>query len=102
MPQYFGKLPTTNQPWITIGSVQVVNWSDRAERSAKGDRTIDFDCGNSRLKISILAPNLLRVRLAPNGEFIPRRSWAVALDDSQWPTFPFEVQDTEAAVEITT
>ncbi|MBD2169185.1 glycoside hydrolase family 31 protein [Calothrix membranacea FACHB-236] len=102
MPQYFGKLPTTNQPWTTIGSVQAVNWSDRAERSAKGDRTIDFDCGNSRLKISILAPNLLRVRLAPNGEFIPRRSWAVALDDSQWPTFPFEVQDTEAAVEITT
>lgn len=93
MPQYFGKLPTTNQPWTAIGNVQGVNWSNR---------NIDFDCGNSRLRISILAPNLLRVRLAPTGEFIPRRSWAVVLDDSQWPIFPFEVQDTEAAVEITT
>ncbi|BAY10655.1 glycoside hydrolase family 31 protein [Calothrix sp. NIES-2098] len=93
MPQYFGKLPTTNQPWTTIGSVQSVNWSDR---------TVNLECSNSRLQISILAPNLLRVRLAPTGEFTPRRSWAVTVDDSEWEKVPFEVQDIGAAVEITT
>ncbi|WP_341528069.1 glycoside hydrolase family 31 protein [Nostoc sp. UHCC 0302] len=93
MPQYFGKLPTTNQPWTTIGNVQAVNWSDN---------TINFDCGNSRLTISVLAPNLIRVRLAPTGEFMPRRSWAVALDDSEWEVTPFTVQETETTVEIKT
>ncbi|OUL33472.1 alpha-glucosidase [Nostoc sp. T09] len=93
MPQYFGKLPTTNQPWTTIGCVQAVNWSER---------TVNFECTNSSFQITILAPNLLRVRLAPTGEFSPRRSWAVTVDDSEWAKVPFEVQDSEAAVEITT
>lgn len=99
MPQYFGKLPTTNQPWTTIGSVQAVNWSDAYGGK---QRTVNFECTNSRLQITILAPNLLRVRLAPTGEFIPRRSWAVTVDDSEWAKVPFEVQETEATVEITT
>jgi alpha-glucosidase len=57
MPQYFGKLQTTEQPWSTIGPVQSIS---------KTDRTIHFNCTNSSLKISILAPNLLRVRMSPN------------------------------------
>jgi len=57
MPQYFGKLQTTEQPWSTIGSVQSIS---------KTDRTIHFNCTNSSLKISILAPNLIRVRMSPN------------------------------------
>ncbi|MBD2202053.1 glycoside hydrolase family 31 protein [Calothrix sp. FACHB-1219] len=93
MPQYFGKLPTTNQPWNHIGSVQAVNWSDS---------TVNFDCGNSRLQVTILSPNLIRVRFSPTGEFTPRRSWAVTVDDSEWTQLPFEVQDNETAVEITT
>ncbi|MBW4561902.1 MAG: glycoside hydrolase family 31 protein [Mojavia pulchra JT2-VF2] len=93
MPQYFGKLPTTNQPWTTIGSVQAVNWSDR---------TINLECGNSHLKIIILAPNLIRVRLAPTGEFMHRRSWAVTLDDSEWAKVAFEVHETDTTVEIVT
>ncbi|MEG3843949.1 hypothetical protein, partial [Microcoleus sp. herbarium14] len=57
MPQYFGKLQTTEQPWSIIGSVQSVN---------KDDRAIHFNCTNASLKISILAPNLIRVRMWPN------------------------------------
>ncbi|AUB38219.1 malZ, alpha-glucosidase [Nostoc flagelliforme CCNUN1] len=93
MPQYFGKLPTTNQPWTTVSNVKAVT-SD--------NNIINFDCDDSRLTISVLAPNLLRVRFAPTGEFIPRRSWAVALDDAEWPTTPFTVQENEATVEIET
>jgi alpha-glucosidase len=93
MPQYFGQLPTTEQPWSTIGAVQSIQRDDRA---------VNFKCDNSYLAISVLAPNLIRVRLAPTGEFMPRRSWAVTLDDAEWPIVPFEVRETDAAVEIET
>ena len=93
MPQYFGQLPTTDLPWSKLGAVQAIH------RSARG---VHFMCGDSCLAINVLAPNLIRVRLAPNGEFIPRRSWAVTLDDAEWSVVPFEVQETNAAVVIET
>ncbi|MEH2166587.1 MAG: glycoside hydrolase family 31 protein [Nostoc sp.] len=93
MPQYFGKLPTTNQPWTSISNVKAVTWDNNI---------INFDCGDSRLTINVLAPNLIRVRLAQTGEFMPRRSWAVTLDDAEWTTTPFTVRETEATVEIET
>ncbi|MEH1889938.1 MAG: TIM-barrel domain-containing protein [Nostoc sp.] len=93
MPQYFGKLPTTNQPWTTVSNVKAVTWDNNI---------INFDCGDSRLAISVLAPNLIRVRFAQTGEFMPRRSWAVTLDDAEWATTPFAVRETEATVEIET
>ncbi len=93
MPQYFGKLPTTNQPWTTVGNVKAVT---------SNNNIINFDCGDSRLTISVLAPNLIRVRFAPTGEFMPRRSWTVTPDDAEWATTPFTVQENEATVEIQT
>ncbi len=93
MPQYFGQLPTNQQPWSTIGAVQAVQ---------RNERGINFQCEQSCLAINVLAPNLIRVRLAPTGEFVPRRSWAVTLDDAEWPVVPFEVQETDASIEITT
>ncbi|MBD2727066.1 glycoside hydrolase family 31 protein [Nostoc sp. FACHB-892] len=93
MPQYFGKLPTTNQPWTSIGNVKAVTWDNNI---------INLDCDNSRLTISVLAPNLVRVRFALTGQFMPRRSWAVTVDDAEWVTTPFTVQETEATVEIET
>ncbi|MBD2448251.1 glycoside hydrolase family 31 protein [Nostoc sp. FACHB-152] len=93
MPQYFGKLPTTNQPWTTVGAIQSVN---------KNERTIEFETEHSRLTISILAENLIRVRFSPNGEFMPRRPWAVTVDDAEWKPVVFEMQETDTNVEITT
>lgn len=93
MPQYFGQLPTTEQPWSTIGAVQAI------QQDARG---VHFECDETSLTISVLAPNLIRVRMTPNGEFMARRSWAVTLDDAEWSVVPFEVQETDAAVEIKT
>ncbi|MBE9207254.1 glycoside hydrolase family 31 protein [Nostoc sp. LEGE 06077] len=93
MPQYFGKLPTTNQPWKTVGAVELVN---------KNERTINFAAGDSRLSLSILAANLIRVRFTPAGEFLPRRSWAVTVDDKDWEQVPFEIKETGENLEITT
>lgn len=93
MPQYFGKLPTTDQPWTNIGTVQAVN---------ANKQSITFECGDSRLIISVLAPNLIRVRMSPHGEFMPRRPWAVALDDIEWEVTPFQIRETDTTVEIET
>jgi alpha-glucosidase len=93
MPQYFGKLHTTEQPWSTIGAVQAIQ---------QDERQIRFKCGDPCLTISVLAPNLIRVRMTPTGEFLPRRSWAVAQADEEWPTVPFEVREKTDAVEIKT
>ncbi|MEG5140911.1 DUF4968 domain-containing protein [Microcoleus sp. A6-C6] len=99
MPQYFGKLQTTEQPWSTIDSVQSI---------ARTDRTIHFNCGETSLNISILAPNLVRVRMSPTGEFKSRSvagrkpSHSITLPDEEWEIVPFEVRKTEEKIEIET
>lgn len=93
MPQVFGKLPTTSQPWSTIGAVQSIQ---------RSDRTLHLDCGGPQLAIAILAPNLIRVRLAPTGTLQPRRSWAVAKDDHEWPAVSFDLEETPNTLEIKT
>jgi len=93
MPQYFGQLPINDQPWATLGSVQAIQRDDRGVR---------FECGDACVAISVLASNLIRVRLAPNRQFMPCRSWAVTLNDAEWAVVPFEVEETAEAVEITT
>ncbi len=93
MPQYFGQLPTIEQPWATPGAVQSIG--------VNGTQ-VDFNCQESRLRLSILAPNLIRVRFAPSGEFLPRRSWAITLEDAAWEKAAFEVKETPETVEIQT
>jgi alpha-glucosidase len=93
MPQYFGKLPINEQRWLTPKAVQSIH------QDADG---IYFQCGISCLKINVLAANLIRVRMSPTGEFLNRRSWAVALDDAEWEKIPFTVQETPETFEIKT
>ena len=93
MPQYFGKLPTTAQPWSTIEPVETVQ---------KDEHSVQFKCGEAHLILSILAPNLIRVRMSPKGNFLPRRSWAVAKDDNEWPVVSFEYNKTDDNTEIET
>ncbi|MGE5655145.1 MAG: glycoside hydrolase family 31 protein [Actinomycetota bacterium] len=93
MPQYFGKLQTLEQPWSAIGAISSVQ---------KSERGIDCQCGQAALKISILASNLIRVQVSPQGEFLPRRSWAVALENEQWSAVSFELQETDTVIKIQT
>ncbi|WP_333225794.1 glycoside hydrolase family 31 protein [Microcoleus sp. BR0-C5] len=100
MPQYFGKLQTTEQPWSTIGSVESINKTDSL-RDSCASRTIHFNCGETSLNISILAPNLIRVRMSPTGEF-NNRSYSITVPDEEWEIIPFEVRETEEKIEIET
>lgn len=93
MPQYFGQLPIEEQPWSTLGAVQSLEWEGQG---------IWFDCGGPQVLISVLAANLIRVRLSPTGQFQPRRSWAVTQADADWPEAKFTVQETETSVQIKT
>jgi alpha-glucosidase len=93
MPQYFGQLHTTEPSWTNLGTVQAIE---------KSDRHILFHCGDPCLKISVIAANLIRVRVTPTGEFLQRRSWAVTQEDEQWQVVEFEVKEQADIVEITT
>ncbi|QHG18514.1 glycoside hydrolase family 31 protein [Nostoc sp. ATCC 53789] len=93
MPQYFGQLHTTEAPWSILGAVQAIQ---------QNERHILLLCGDPCLIVSVLAPNLIRVRMAPSGEFLSRRSWAVTLADEEWPTVPFEVREKPETIEIET
>lgn len=93
MPQYFGKLPTTDQPWIKINAIQAFE---------QRDNIIICKCGESLFTITVLAANLIRVRLAPNGEFVPRRPWAVTRDDCEWEQVSFHLQETDLEIKIQT
>jgi alpha-glucosidase len=90
MPE-FGLMPKTEQPWTTLGAVQSV---------VRDEQGVQLDCDGPCLAVRVLAPNLLRVRVAPSGTFAPRRSWAVNRDDAEWPAVSFEVQEHNGAVEL--
>ncbi len=93
MPQYFGQLETIEQPWSILGPVQ---------DTQQGDRHIRFNCGDSCLVISVLAANLMRVRMTPTGSLLPRRSWAVTRADEEWSSVTFEIREKVDAIEIQT
>lgn len=93
MPQYFGQLHTAEPPWSLVGAIQAVQ---------QHGRHILFNCDGPCLSISVLAANLIRVRMNPTGQFLPRRSWAVTQADEAWSNVPFEVRETADAVEIET
>jgi alpha-glucosidase len=93
MPEIWGKMPITEQPWSTVGEVRGVEHFEQG---------VELDCDNARVMISILAANLVRVRMAPNSEFLPRRSWATPVADEEWGQVPFELQETSEALELKT
>lgn len=93
MPETDHLIPTESTPWLTLKAVQGVTQDEQG---------VEIDCGGPRLRIRVLAPNLIRVRLAPQGKFKPRRSWAVTRDDREWSVVPFQVQETATRIEIKT
>jgi alpha-glucosidase len=87
-------LPTPDHfAWTPIAPIQ--SW----QVSPQG---IQFECAGVCLSLRILSANLVRVRCSPTGTLKPRRSWAVALDDSAWSLVPFTVQEQKNEITATT
>jgi alpha-glucosidase len=93
MPQYFGQLPTAEQSWSKLGDVQSI---------AQTDRSVLLQFDRACLQVTILAANLIRIRLAPTGEFAPRRSWSVARADGEWAAVPVTIAETPRTIELKT
>lgn len=82
----FMALPTLAlASYRSLGAVRDVHWHDNR---------LTLDCSGPRVQISVLAPDLARVRLAPRAEFAPNLSHAVVVRD--WPGASCELaQDAE-------
>ncbi|MGB7379313.1 MAG: alpha-glucosidase, partial [Rivularia sp. (in: cyanobacteria)] len=94
MPEFIGQLPKREPAWNAISSVQSFR---------RYNQGIHFDCGNnSRLTLSILAANLIRVRFSPTGELTPRHSWDINLPDAEWNIVNFDIQETDEQITIET
>jgi alpha-glucosidase len=69
---------------------------------ARAGHTVVFDCGGPRLSVSVLAPRIVRVRFAPDGTFAPRRSWAVARPDDDFPPLDVALREEAGRVALPT
>lgn len=71
-------------------------------RHAVTERGLLLDCGGPRLAVTALTDRLIRVRLAPSGEFAPRRSWDTARADDEFAPAPFTVETRGGEVVLDT
>src|SRR5437764_11381293 len=65
-------------------------------------RALILDYGGPRVAITVLTDRLIRVRLAPDGTFAARRSWAVARADDEFPEASFEIEESGQALVLRT
>jgi len=67
-------------------------------------RSLIFDCGGAQLSVTALNAGLVRVRVARDGQFAPRRSWSIARPDSDYAadSLFFAVMEPKDAIELTT
>ncbi|NJO83211.1 MAG: DUF4968 domain-containing protein [Blastochloris sp.] len=70
---------------------------DRAGRSL-----LLYGSGLARIALTVLAPGIVRIRLAPEQPFAPRRSWAVTPPDDAFAACPFRLRETGQALIVST
>lgn len=76
--------PAWNRPWTFIG--------DLVSCSRDG-RQVTLQCVNAAMQLTVLAPDLVRIRLSPTGEFPAPFSYAVARKDDDWPAARFTLEE---------
>lgn len=88
-------LPTSAADYRRPGSVTA--WEREGE-------TVTVACSRGAYTLTVLAPDVIRVRFRPTAhtERGWRPSYAVARSDDAWPSCPFDVTDTAAALELDT
>lgn len=81
----------TEQAFQPIG--HLLRWDRRNE-------VFDLFCQNGRVRVQVLASNLIRVRATPAADFGPDESWAVVKTD--WDTPAISVEETDQALTFST
>jgi len=64
------------------------------------ERAVLLTCGVPRVQLSLLAPDLVRVRLSKDGQFGPDHSWAAVKTD--WPKVEYTLRDEDSCLELQT
>lgn len=64
--------------------------------------TVFLDCGGPLVALTPLTDRIIRVRLAPQGSFAPRRSWAVSGPDQDFPGASLEISQTDTTLLLQT
>ena len=64
------------------------------------DNFLEVRCGRASLRIYVVSPKIIRVRLAPDGEFPEKRSYAVVKEVVE--RVEFSVEDKEGFIELST
>jgi alpha-glucosidase len=68
----------------------------------RAGRSLILECGGPQVAITVLTPRIIRVRLATEGAFLPRRSWAAVRSDEDFAETPFEVEETGQQIHLRT
>ena len=63
-------------------------------------RATHFVFESAEMRISSVGDGILRVRLAPDGAFAPRRSWAVAAADGDLPAPDLSIAEREDTIDV--
>lgn len=69
---------------------------------SRREQHVELTCENAMVQITVLAPDLMRVRVSPSGRFLPPFSYAVAKPDDDWAPAVFAVEETEQYLWIRT
>jgi alpha-glucosidase len=81
------------ESFLTLGALR---------SSTREGRALILDYDGPRVAITILTDRMIRVRLAPDGTFAARRSWAVARADDAFPEASFEIEESDQALVLRT
>ncbi len=84
-------VPPAAGRWQTIGSARSVT------REARG---VTLECQNARLQVTVLAADLVRVRMRPEGVLGLDESWAVV--KTEWPPVPVEIAESRSDIRLIT
>jgi len=68
----------------------------------RAGNTLFLDCGGPRVAITALTEKIIRVRLAPQGSFNARRSWAITPPDESFPPVPLELTEKNGRLVLST
>ena len=82
-------LVTDLHPFTYLGAVRGY------ERTARG---VELACGEARVRLTVVSLQIVQVRVAYDGAWRPRRSWAPGRAPEEWPTTPFAITEDDDAI----
>jgi alpha-glucosidase (family GH31 glycosyl hydrolase) len=92
--------PEVEHDHVFPGRVLAHHWHTPALGSP--NQRFVLTCENAVVQITVLAPDLIRVRASPTGRFSAPTSYAVAKKDQDWPAVECSLEETEQALVIRT